>query len=336
MWALKGLVLRFQKPLQTRVDMNNTVLKTFAITSLIVLMNASNAFAQSTNLSSSTRQNINPVLEEITDGSVPEIIVEYEEELAQNGLPDGRVVTGTGDIAKAWYSEATTRYRHGVLGDAIEAGALKVQNQRGETYTFRLPRNEVFEDITPRLADLDGDGKTEVITILSSADGGGSVAVFNLNGNAFIKVGQSDFIGRPNRWLNIAEIDTFSGSSTPEIALIVTPHLAGVLQFYRFQNGQFTGLSSQNGYSNHEIGSGELRLSTSLDVDGDRRPDLVIPSLNRSELVFYGLIRNRFVEKARIDLPARINKAIGTREVNGETQIIIGLDNDKVYSVSLQ
>ena len=286
-------------------------------------------------------QNINPLqvewaIEEITDDSVDPAVVPDKREEAQNGLPDGRITTGTGDIVEAWYSEPTTRYAHGVLGDATEAGALKVKTQFGEIYTFRLPSTEVFEDIAPRLADLDRDGRTEVITILSSRSDGASVAVFHLNGNAFVKIAQTPFIGTSNRWLNIAEIDHFGGNRRPDIAFVVTPHLAGILQFYRFRNNRLVRIAGAAGFSNHFIGSNELRLSAVADVNRNGIPDLVIPSLARNELVVIGLNGQQFEELERIELPARINRAIGVEEKDGQTEFIVGLDDGKIYRISRQ
>lgn len=295
------------------------------------------AFAQSQSLP----QSINPlqsgwVVEEITDGSIPQEVQPEERAMAVNGLPDGRVATAEGDIVEAWYSEPTTRYAHGVLGDAIEAGALKIKNARGETYTFRPPSTEVFEDITPRIVDLDLDGRNEVVTILSSQSEGASVALFNLNGNAFIKVAQTPFIGRSNRWLNIAEINNFGANRRPDIAIVVTPHLAGILQFYRYRNGRLARIAQAGGFSNHFIGSNELRLSTVLDVNGDSVPDLALPSLARNELVIVGTRQQQFAELARITLPARIDRAITTREVDGKQEIVVGLDDGKIYAVKQQ
>lgn len=274
------------------------------------------------------------IVEEITDSSVPEEIVrEKRKAAANNGLPDGRVATGEGDIAAAWYSEPTERYAHGVLGDAIEGGALRVTNNRGENYTFRLPRTEVFEDITPRLADLDRDGRTEVITILSSVSEGASVAVFGLNGNALIKKAQTPYIGSVNRWLNIAGIDHFGGNRRPDIAIVVTPHLSGILQFYRYRNGGLKRIAAGTGFSNHVAGSSELRLSAVADINGNGVPDLAVPSLARDELVIIGIRQTGFVELHRIKLPAQINRAIGVAEKDGKTGFVAGLEDGKIYSV---
>ena len=275
-------------------------------------------------------------LEEITDGSVPDEIVTDTRAIVTDGLPDGRVATGTNNITEAWYAEPTERYDHGVLGDAVEAAALKITDNNGATYTFRLPSTEVFEDIAPRLADLDRDGQDEVVTILSSRTRGASVAVFKLTGNAFNKVAQSDFIGRSNRWLNIAEIDHFSGNRRPDIAIVETPHLAGTLKFLTLRGNHLTLVAGAKGFSNHFIGSNELRLSTKTDFNGNKIPDLIVPSLARDMLFVIGKKDGSLAELARIQLPAKINRAIGLRQNEGRSEILLGLDDGKIYAAYLK
>jgi hypothetical protein len=68
-------------------------------------------------------------------------------------------------IIEAEYTEPTARYAHGVLGDAVEWGALVLtvdmcfgcEVKHVRQFTIRLPENRVFEDIAPRIVDLDGD-----------------------------------------------------------------------------------------------------------------------------------------------------------------------------------
>ncbi len=277
-------------------------------------------------------------VEEITDGSVPDVIVEdIRESPRTNGLPDGRiaVLDNDQDILEAWYTEPTERYRHAVLGDGIEAGALKVRTTRSETFTFRLPRTEVFEDITPRIADLDDDGTNEVITILASRDQGASVAVFGLVGNAFIKKAQSPFIGTANRWLNIAGINRFTGRNGMEIVVIETPHLAGLFKVYPFSRGndRLRAGTAIPGFSNHEIGSRELRLSAMAFINSDARPDLLIPSLDRRTLYGVSIAGGAFDLLTKIVLPARIDKAIKTDGEAGSLEITVGLDDGKIYRI---
>ena len=81
---------------------------------------------------------------------------------------------------------------------------MLVVTASGEHLEAIVPDDQVFEDITPRIADLDGDGSNEVITIRSSRHGGAAVAIFGLTGTGLALRGASSENGRANRWLNIA------------------------------------------------------------------------------------------------------------------------------------
>ena len=68
-------------------------------------------------------------------------------------------------ITSADYTIPTTRYAHGILGDAIEHGALALKLSNGRVISVTLPISDVFEDTSPRLSDMDGDGNPEVIVV---------------------------------------------------------------------------------------------------------------------------------------------------------------------------
>jgi len=105
----------------------------------------------------------------------------------QDALPDGRPAVASrgsgGRIAEAWLIAPTGRYDHGVLGDAVEAGGLMVRLRDGGERRLLLPENQVFEDLQPRLADLDGDGAEEILVVRSSLDAGAVLAVYGLAGD---------------------------------------------------------------------------------------------------------------------------------------------------------
>jgi len=253
-----------------------------------------------------------------------------------DGLPDGRVAINRdgGDIHSAWYEKPTTRYGHGILGDRIEAGALVVRKRDGETVSLTLPDNEVFEDLYPRLADLDGDGATEVVTIRSSLSDGGSVTLYGLQDGRLVERASTGFIGLANRWLNIAGIDRFSGTDFLEIAYVRTPHIGGTLFLYRFADGRLSKIASLHGFSNHQIGSRELRLSAVADLDGDGRMELALPSDDRATLRIVGLGKGGLSERASVPLPARIDKAMSVSGSGGKTRFTVGLDDGSVYVVT--
>jgi hypothetical protein len=72
---------------------------------------------------------------------------------------------GQRDIAAAWLTGPSRIYGHGVLSDAIEATGLTVKMRDGRDLSYRQRGASVFEDRRARLADLDGDGRDEIIVV---------------------------------------------------------------------------------------------------------------------------------------------------------------------------
>lgn len=204
---------------------------------------------------------------------------------APDGLPDGCVARGDGDVRAAWYTRPTDRYAHGILGDAIEASGLRVRLANGTETEFVLPESLVFEDRFPRLSDLDGDGRTEIITIRASVRVGGSVAVYGMRNGEIVELGATPFIGRANRWLNIAGIADFLGRGDLQVAFVETPHIGGTLKLATFGGNGMRVVARQHGFSNHEIRAWELRLSAVADFNGDGAMDVLLPDARREQLI---------------------------------------------------
>ncbi len=254
---------------------------------------------------------------------------------APNGLPDGKIAASRRfkTIKQAWYILPTRRYDHGILGDAVEAGGLVVKTANGKLLTYKLPKNEVFEDRIPRIADLDGDGKAEIITILSSTSKGGSIAVFGIRGNKLVKIAQTPFIGRSYRWLNIAGIADFNGDGRIDIAGVWTPHIGGTLKFWTLRGKKLKQIGSMRGFSNHFIGSREQRLSAISDVDGNGTLDLVLPSAGRDALRMIGFVNGKLKELATINMPRQIDKAIAVTGKGKKSIFTVGLSDGSTYAV---
>ncbi len=273
--------------------------------------------------------------QEIDPGNLPTEIVKEVRPLAKDGLPDGLLVKvgGTTDIAAAWYTRPTRRYGHAILGDGVEAGGLMLQTVSGETVELVLPKANVFEDRYPRLVDLDNDGTTEVVTIRASLSAGGSVTVYGLKQGKIEQRGSTGFIGLSNRWLNVAGIADFRGSGRKQIAYVETPHIGGTLYFYELVGGKLKRVAGLAGFSNHVIGSPEMRLSGIADVNGDGRSDLAVPSANRRTLRIVGFVGKSLSELGSAKLPGRIDKAILTRTSANRTSFVVGLDNGRVFEI---
>ena len=254
-----------------------------------------------------------------------------------NTLPDGHVaLASSGDIAKAWYIKPTSRYRHAILGDAIEAGGLEVQLRNGGSLELSLPKNLVFEDRTPRLRDLDGDGNNEIITLLSSNRGGAAIAVYGVSNGKIALIDQTPFIGLSNRWRNVAGMADYNGDGHIEIAEVVTPHIGGTLRFWTWRNKKLKAAGAAKYFSNHAIGACEQRLSATEDFNGDGRPDLAVPSRTRQSLHLMGFVGpNRKLQAIdSIQLRSSIAGAILTKNNQGKTRLTVELKDGSVWDIS--
>jgi hypothetical protein len=221
-----------------------------------------------------------------------------------DAVPDTRAVRGRRDIALAWLADPTDRYQHGALGDRIEASTLRVRLRDGTELRFLLADDSVFEDLEPRLADLDGDGRDEVLVVRSSPQAGAALAVFGVRNGRLVKHAEAAPIGRGNRWLNPAGVADLDGDGVPEIAVVLTPHIGGTLIVYRYTGSALVERARMAGFSNHVLGTHELGMSAFLDANGDGHTDLILPSADRRTLRAIAFGASGLREIAAVPLPA--------------------------------
>ena len=163
-------------------------------------------------------------------------------------------------VISATFIDPTTRYAHGVLGDAIEWGGLEIEvgpdaSSRGTvTYRFTLPERLVYEDLEPRLWDVTGDGAPEVVVVMSDRDQGASLVIIGLVDDKPAVIAATPHIGQRNRWLAPVGAADLDGDGFVEIGYVDRPHLAKMLRLWRFTGDGFLEVARLEGLSNHLIG----------------------------------------------------------------------------------
>lgn len=218
-----------------------------------------------------------------------------------NQLPHSRVSHGEHDIAIAYLANPTERYRHGVLGDLLEAASMIVHTRDGHRVQLDLPADRVFEDLEPRLADLDHDARDEIIVVESDARLGASLAVYGLRDGKLIPLSRGPFIGTANRWLNPLGIGDFDGDGRADLAAVVTPHIGGVLKVYRYTPGALTLIAETDGVSTHRHGSTELGMGAVVPVKSGAAL-LLVPDNTHRRLRLLAIKQGKLVELAGVEL----------------------------------
>lgn len=203
-------------------------------------------------------------------------------------LPGSAPVAGDRDLRWVWLSSPTARYGHAALGSNVHAASLHAVLRTGqEVEPLVLGDEAVIEDRLPRLADLDGDGRDEVIVVEAHQVRGAALVVYGVERSGgslrWVERARGTPVGRM-RWLNPVGVADFDGDGRLDIAAVHTPHIGGVLALYRYAPPHLEVAGQVDGVSNHRMGSPEQRLSAVLHTAPG--PVAVVPDPEFARLLF--------------------------------------------------
>lgn len=188
----------------------------------------------------------------------------------------------------------TERYRHGVLGDAVEATRLSYL-ERHSLQVIRelsIPAPFVIEDIAPRPVQLSrgmglltvrsGPAGAQLMLVAADPDRADRLRIEALG----------DALGTRHRWMAPT-------TNRHRWMAVHTPHIGGKLHEYRQDGQHLVGSAAGGDFSTHHIGSREVDLSVWLGQH------LVLPNQEGRRLrVLDG--RAAWTEVASVPLPARV------------------------------
>lgn len=163
----------------------------------------------------------------------------------------------------ASYRGATDVYSHGVLGDKIEGSILTLSSSSTEAecgmFTAYAGDTHVFEDTAPRLFDMDGDGKNEVIATRSHFQKGAQLVVYKEGREGRLEIlAATPYIGQRFRWLSVVGAGDLDGDGQMEIAYVDRPHLAKTIRIVNIQGDQLVEEAAATGVTNHRIGERDI------------------------------------------------------------------------------
>lgn len=171
------------------------------------------------------------------------------------GATDVTARSALADVVSARYDAPTTRYDHSILGDAVEWGSLVMNIANGQTVTITLPQTHVFEDVAPRIIDINADGVSEVMVVETAMTQGARLAIYDGLGDL---MAATPYIGQTHRWLAPIGAADLDGDGHVEVAYIDRPHLAKKLRVWRFIAGELVPVADLAGLTNHRIGEADI------------------------------------------------------------------------------
>ncbi len=186
------------------------------------------------------------------------------------------------------------RYRHGALGDTVEATRMLYLERHGlaPLRSLTLAAPHVFEDIAPR--PVVWQDRTGLLTV-RSGPGGAQLAIIGASRDRpdalDIRIMGAP-IGTANRWM----APTTDGA---RLLAVHTPHIGGVLHEYRVDGAELPSRAVVSGVSNHLLGRRELDLGSWVDSH------LLLPAQDRRQLRLFDAAAG-WSEQPPLDLPAPV------------------------------
>ncbi len=265
---------------------------------------------------------------------------------ANDRIPDSQAVAGQRDVAWVWLASPTRRYPHAALGSGVHAGSVQalVRLGRGpwQTIAYELPVRRVFEDRVPRLVDIDGDGRDELLLVEADTFKGAALVVLGVREGPdgqprWVELARGPHAGSSFRWLNPVGVADFDGDGHLDVASVTTPHIGGTLVLHHYRPPELVPYARHMDVSNHRMGALEQRLAVVAQPAG-QRPTVLLPDMTHQTVhALRWEAPGQWKELADgMPLPARIDRLLPLpADPTGTAGACAALANGEFWTVTL-
>lgn len=260
-----------------------------------------------------------------------------EHRLSINMIPGAQWVFRESGKRLLVLTDPTEQYKHGILGDAIEASSVTEINLAGQPQIvgkFKVDPSYVIEGLAPLWTDWNGDGAYEIILTLSNAEVGAKIVVFDEKG---VELAAGKAVGQGGRWRHSLTAAAFGPHGEMELAEVLTPHINGVAGFYQWdeRSGVLRMVAQKSGYSTHEIGSTQLDAYSLLNLNHDEQVELIVPTQDRAALAILTHQEEGVVQETELPLGGRISSNIVTVKTDHGYLLTVGRKDNVVRIMKL-
>lgn len=246
--------------------------------------------------------------------------------LKVDALPDARLLVDEKERI-ILLTGPTEKYDHGILGDNIEASSITIVDtitKPNISTVISIPEGNVIEGIAPIWTDLDGDGSREIIVTLSNEEEGARLVVLDENGDL---LAEGRAAGSGYMWRHQIAVAPFGPDGEKRIADVLTPHIGGIVELYKWKGDELTITSSLSGYSSHLAGSANMDMAIAGNFDEDENTELLVPLQNYEELAVLEENNDGLQVVDELELDGRVNT--NTAAVSyGYDRFAIGIGTD--------
>lgn len=206
--------------------------------------------------------------------------------LPVNAQPEARMVMNSrGQVALY----ANARDQVGMPGIGSAAATLLILDVRKSQIRLlvrlELPGDDVFAGIAPFWADIDGDGREDLLTTVTNARLGARLRAYLWDGAGIRQAVDSPATGHGNRWRHQLSAANFAPDGQIEIAAMRNLPDTGKLEFFRYDGDALIPSAALPGFTNRGLASLNHDQAAAGDFDGDGLPEVLVMDRARQAIV---------------------------------------------------